>query len=219
MSLYARLKGLEEPKLPVHQFGAAVSEYRKAKCTRAQILTAFVLSAEESTQFDDLFGNVIALPEAYSLGSLVDLNLTTAYDGSEGQKGLGFMAVDVGGITRVTCRVRYSKNTTGALTWQLWNETNAQQLATFDDTGPTGDKQEDVVLAPAQPLAPGIKVIRLRVKSVSSTVQATFFGASVFVERVERLTADDVHAILMLAETPMPNGLPFPTLDTEAKLK
>lgn len=50
MPLYERLGGLEEPKIPVHSFMAAMQEYMLGQMTGAQATAAFGLSAEEQTQ-------------------------------------------------------------------------------------------------------------------------------------------------------------------------
>ena len=47
MALFARLVGSEEPKLPVHQFMAALSELARGQMTRAEIVTAFDLTVAE----------------------------------------------------------------------------------------------------------------------------------------------------------------------------
>lgn len=43
MSLINRLSGVENPKLPVHQFWAAYAEWRKGKVTEADVKTAFAI--------------------------------------------------------------------------------------------------------------------------------------------------------------------------------
>lgn len=63
MALLDRLLGTEEPKLPTHQFMAALAEYKRGAITGPQIVSAFGLSGAEATalQFflDNLDGSTI----------------------------------------------------------------------------------------------------------------------------------------------------------------
>ncbi len=55
MTLLDRLLGLQpdpETRIPVHEFMAGVSEYKRGAVTRAQVKTAFNLSVDEGTQLD-----------------------------------------------------------------------------------------------------------------------------------------------------------------------
>lgn len=52
MGLLERLKGDEEPKLPSHQFAAALEEWRAGAMTRAQVITAFSISVGEENALD-----------------------------------------------------------------------------------------------------------------------------------------------------------------------
>ena len=54
MALVERLMGLEEPKIPVHDFYAAGNEIIASRLTVAQLKTALVLDAPASTEFDTL---------------------------------------------------------------------------------------------------------------------------------------------------------------------
>lgn len=58
MALLDRLIGTEEPKLPVHQFMAALAEYKRAAITGPQIVSAFDLSAGEATSLQDFLDNL-----------------------------------------------------------------------------------------------------------------------------------------------------------------
>jgi len=55
MGLYERLMGDEQPKIPVHQFTAAVAEKKRLKITTQQVIDAFGLSAGEQTEVATLF--------------------------------------------------------------------------------------------------------------------------------------------------------------------
>ena len=53
--LLDRVQGVgDRPKLPVHQFRAAVYEYALGQLTRQQIATAFDLQGDEATQAGEL---------------------------------------------------------------------------------------------------------------------------------------------------------------------
>ena len=60
MALLDRLLGLEEPKLPTHQFMAALAEYKRGAVTGQQVVDAFGLSEEETTQLQDWLSNLDA---------------------------------------------------------------------------------------------------------------------------------------------------------------
>ncbi len=52
MSLVDRLAGIEQPKLPVHGFWAALVEFSQSEINKAGIVTKFDLSAGEQTELD-----------------------------------------------------------------------------------------------------------------------------------------------------------------------
>jgi len=53
--LIDRIQGIEpRPKIPVHQFCAAIDEYARGNLTRAQIVAAFDLQGSEATQAGQL---------------------------------------------------------------------------------------------------------------------------------------------------------------------
>lgn len=58
MSLLDRLIGTEEPKLPVHQFMAAMAEYKRGSVTGAQVISGFGLSGAEATNLQDFLTNL-----------------------------------------------------------------------------------------------------------------------------------------------------------------
>lgn len=60
MSLLDRLLNLEDPKIPVHQFSAAMGEYKRGAVTGGQVAAAFDLTAEEITQLQNWLANVDA---------------------------------------------------------------------------------------------------------------------------------------------------------------
>jgi hypothetical protein len=60
MSLLTRLLDPEEgeAKLPVHQFMAALAEYKRGAITGSQVVSAFGLSPTEATQLQDWLDNL-----------------------------------------------------------------------------------------------------------------------------------------------------------------
>lgn len=54
MSLVERLMGVEEPKIPVHDFFAAAMEIIAGRLTAIQVKTALGLDASAQTEFDTL---------------------------------------------------------------------------------------------------------------------------------------------------------------------
>lgn len=67
MSLYARLLDLEEPKLPVHQFMAAMGELKRGHVTAPVLAAAFNLDAGEQTEAATLFARFNDLTPLTSL--------------------------------------------------------------------------------------------------------------------------------------------------------
>ncbi len=66
MALYERLvlPTTADPKIPVHQFMAAVAEAVRGQVTRAQIITAFGLRVEDEADLDFLITKVGTLAVA-----------------------------------------------------------------------------------------------------------------------------------------------------------
>lgn len=202
MPLIARCMGFATPKILIHQFMAAMGEVEREYMTRTQLLSMFAIAADEEADIDALIALVRPTPEAYPLGGFVTLtNVGDVYDSTPASKGLGFTAVDTNGVTKVTLRVRYNKIGTGTLSWQLWNDTDAQQIGVFDDTGAAGDnKQVDIVVDPPAPLSGGVKALRVRVKSTTPADDPLYYGSTIFVRRTARMTSEDLHEILLLGE-------------------
>lgn len=62
MGLYARISAQDATKISVHRFGAALREWATNGLTRADVITAFNLSAAETTELDALAATYAALP-------------------------------------------------------------------------------------------------------------------------------------------------------------
>lgn len=60
MGLVQRLLGTEEPKLPAHQFMAALAEYKRGSITGTQVGDAFDLNAGERTALQEFLDGLDA---------------------------------------------------------------------------------------------------------------------------------------------------------------
>ncbi len=60
MSLLDRLLGTENPKLPVHQFMAALAEYERSAITKQNIVDTFDLDETEATALQDFLDEIDA---------------------------------------------------------------------------------------------------------------------------------------------------------------
>jgi len=60
MSLLDRLLGTEDPSLPVHQFMAALGEYKRGAVTKTDVVNAFSLSAGEATSLQSFLNELDA---------------------------------------------------------------------------------------------------------------------------------------------------------------
>jgi hypothetical protein len=58
MGLYDRILGLEQPKIPVHAFGAALQERALGNVTTAQLVNAFALDATAQADLTTLFATL-----------------------------------------------------------------------------------------------------------------------------------------------------------------
>ncbi len=58
MALIDRVLGTEEPKIPVHQFMAALAEYKRGAISGAQIVSTFGLSGPEATALQQFLINL-----------------------------------------------------------------------------------------------------------------------------------------------------------------
>jgi hypothetical protein len=180
---------------------AALGEFERGQLTQSQISTMFGLDAGEQTELATLAVKIIGLPEAYPMGGFVTLtNVGASFDAILAAKGLGFVAVDVTGITQATLRIRYNKIGTGTLSWQLFNDTDAVQLAIGTDAVAGDNKTIDLVATPGTPLTGGVKLLRPRVLSSVATDDPVYYGSCLFVRRAARLASEDLHEVLLLGE-------------------
>jgi hypothetical protein len=215
MPLYERLGGSVEPKIPVHTFMAAADEYLAGKMTRGQVINAFALDAGEQAELDTLAARMQPLPEFLSLGGYTVLtNVGAAYDATGPSKGLGFARLDAAGVSGVEFSVYYSKVGTGVLSWQLWDDTGAVEVARIDEAAgePAGDKLKTATRS-FVPLPPGSRALRVRVKSTVAADDPVYYGASVRLLRSDVVLGEVLHRVLLLAEAGVP------PLDTPAAVR
>lgn len=62
MGLFARLTALDETKILVHRFGAALREWADGGLTRAEVIAMFNLTGDDVTQLDALRATYQAMP-------------------------------------------------------------------------------------------------------------------------------------------------------------
>lgn len=204
MGLYERLIGGTpegEPKIPVHQFMALLSEVEKGKITAGNAASIVALDAGEQTEANTLISKIVSPRECITFGGQVVLtNIGTSYDGTVASQGLGSAIVQIAGITQVIFGVRVNKVGSGTQSWQLWNDTDGAEVGVIDDAGATGIKNLSTTINFGSPLAAGIKTLRIRAKSTTGADDPVYMGASASLRRVDRLTSEDLHEVLLLAE-------------------
>lgn len=206
MALYPRLTGIglvdRTQKLHVHSFMAAVGEVERGKMTEAQVATAFGLTPAEQTELTALTARIVQPLESISLGGFTTLtNVGTAYDGTDASRGLGFFRVQTAGITGFEFAVGMDRNgAAGTISWQLWDDTNSVEVARIDDTTGAGAKYVNTVVTLGSPLPASLRRIRVRCKSTTNPDDPIYLGANVVIRRVEKLTAVELHEVLMLGE-------------------
>lgn len=216
MSLYTRLIGSSGAKLPVHQFMAALGEYERGKLTAPQVYAAFNLDAGEQAEINTLVSKIVTPLESISMGGYVLMtNVGATYDGTSVSAGGGFAPVELAGITQYEFRVGMNRNASvGTVSFQLWNDTDAAEVAVLNDTTGAGNKFLVTLSALfSPPLNPGVKVLRVRTKSTTATDDPIYLGASLLIRRVGKMTAEVLHELLLLAE------IGLPPVENEANLK
>jgi hypothetical protein len=115
-----------------------------------------------------------------SLGSyLVLTNIGASFDTVNAlQRGLGIVEMDMTGYDSVRFTVRVNKVGTGTQEWQLWNETDASQVALISDSAAAGDNKLLTTTVTGVALT-GIKTLRVRARSTVAADDPVFYGASI----------------------------------------
>jgi hypothetical protein len=124
----------------------------------------------------------------------------TAYDATTISQGLGVVQVDTNGLSSVGFGVKVNKVGSGTQDWQLWNETDGNEIAVISDAGATGVKNLFTTRDYSPALTLGLKVARIRARSSVANDDPQFLGGFLSLHRVARLTHDELHQILLLAE-------------------
>lgn len=209
MSLYTRLIGLESPKIPVHQFMAALGEIERGKLTEGNVSAAFGLSAGEQTELASLVTRIRTPLEGYPLNGRVTLtNVGAAYDTNIDSQSLPFIYLQQAGITRVDIELRVRKVGTGNQDWQLWSDTDgvaaigpgALTTGSLTDSAAAGDHTLSASRTFGSPLAAGVKKYRLRCQSSVAADDPVFLQGAILIFRVDKMTSVELHEVLCLAE-------------------
>lgn len=119
--------------------------------------------------------------QSVSIGSFVTLtNVGANYDTTQGARGLGVALVNFVGVSQIDFRVAVNKIGTGMQSWQLWNQTDAQEVGVIDDAGAAGEK---ILTATINTIPSGEKLLRIRAKSTVAADDPVFGGATLLLRR------------------------------------
>lgn len=199
--LYERLVGTQEPKIAVHQFMALLAEVERGKITAGNAASILGLDAAEQTEATTLISKIVTPLESISLGAFVQLsNVGTSYDAISASQGLPMFRIQTAGINQFEFTVRVNKVGSGTQSWQLWNETDGTEITVIDDAGASGVKTLSTTHTFGLPLGAGFKTIRVRAKSTTGADDPIYLGGALLIKRVDRLTAEELHQILLMAE-------------------
>jgi hypothetical protein len=200
MGLYERLLGIET-KIPIHAFMAAMGEVVRGQKTGAQAFTEFGLDAGAQTEATTLRNQLLERTECISLGGYTLLtNVGANYDTTGPAFGLGFCQIQCAGITGVELQVGVNKIGSGTQSWQLFDDTNAQEIIRVDDAGATGRKYLTATPLTFAPLGAQVRRLRMRAKSTTAADDPEYYGAALTIHRVGALTQNELHEVLCLAE-------------------
>lgn len=214
MALIDRLIGIELPKIPAHQFTAALGEWERGKTTRAEVIAFFGIAVAEEADLDAIKAKILPTPDQISIGGYVSLPAVgAAYDTTTPSKGLGLAYVQTAGISRIEAQIQVTKAGTGTQSWQLWNETDAAEILVANDAAAAGDRSFTGSKDYAPPLAAAMKVIRIRVKSTVAGDSPVFRGCGITIYRTNQLWSKILEELAVLAE------YDYPTLNDVAKVR
>jgi len=203
MALIDRLLATDSTKIAIHTFAGMLGELKRGKVTTQNVIDAFTLGAADVTELNALLAKMVTPLESISLGGSVTLtNVGAAYDATNLAWGLGFCRLEGAGVTGFDVRLGMNRNgSTGAISWQLWDVTNSAELARIDDAvgAATGNKMLSTSVSFAA-WAPGVRELRMRVKSTIAADDPIYHGSNLHVSRAGRLTSVEFQEIIMLAE-------------------
>ena len=119
-----------------------------------------------------------ASARTYSFGGYVAVtNVGTAYDAVNQSNGLGIALIDFSNINTLYWQVYVNKIGTGTQSWQLYNVTDAAEIAVLDDAGAAGNKLLTATITTGIPT--GEKLIRIRAKSTVNTDDPVYYGGTI----------------------------------------
>lgn len=205
MALYDRLLHAAEPTISCHQFCSMAAERLRGKVTQQAIVDAFRLDAGEQAELSTLLGRLLVEKSIAPIpfgGYAVLTNVGTSYDAIGPSKGLGFVDLDMTGITSLVFAVRSNKVGVGTISWQLWNDTDSAELGRIDDGALAGDNRNASVTISNLSLT-GIKRLRVRCKSTTATDDPVFYGATI-TPTFNRLTWVELEDVLVLGQQKVP---------------
>jgi hypothetical protein len=201
MGLYERFTGEEQPRIRGHSLAAILGEVERGQLTLGQASQALGLSPAEETEALALLNRLVPPRDAMSLGGFVTLtNVGAAYDTIPAAQGLGLVLVQTAGVTQVIFGVRVNKVGTGTQSWQLFNDTDSQEVAVIDDAGAAGIKTLSSTVNFDPPLGAGMKTIRVRAKSTVAADDPVYFGGTISLRRASNLTSVELHEVTMLTD-------------------
>ncbi|HME96769.1 MAG TPA: hypothetical protein VKN16_21415 [Methylomirabilota bacterium] len=216
MGLYERFTGEESPRIRGHALAAILGEVERGFLTLSQASQALGLSAGEQTEALALLNRLVAPRDGISLGGFVTLtNIGTDYDTIAAAQGLGLVLLQTAGLTQVIFGVRVNKIGSGTQSWQLFNDTDSQQVAVIDDAGAAGIKTLSTTVDFDPPLGAGMKTIRVRAKSTVAQDDPVYFGATLSLRRASNLTSLELHEVTLLTDPTEPY---FPATALKARL-
>jgi hypothetical protein len=210
MALIDRLLATDSTKIGVHAFISACGEWDRGKLTRQNVINAFGLTAGDEAELDALAAKVKTPQDAYPLSGRVTLtNVGANYDTNIDSQSLPFVYIQGAGVSRLDLEIRTRKVGAGTQDYQLWDETNAVAAidtatatsGSLSDAGAAGDRTLSASRTFAAPLTPGVRKLRLRAKSTTAADDPVFLNASLLLWRVDTITADVLHQLLLLAES------------------
>lgn len=200
--LIERLLGQVQPRIPQHDFAAALGEFQRGELSGAEASSLFGLTGDDATEAASLAAKITPPTETVCFGGyLVLTNVGANYDTIAPARGLGIAQVEIGGITSITFGVRVNKVGSGTQSWQLWNDTDGAEIAVINDAAAAGDnKLLSTTVNFDPPLSPGTKVIRVRVKSTTAADDPVYYGGSLLIRRHGVFTSAVLHELFLLGD-------------------
>lgn len=199
MSLWDRL-AQQDDQIGGHPFPAMLGEIERGARSKADLVSFFSLSPQEATDLDATLARLIApQEESYALGGFASLaNVGTTF------KVIAVLRLQTAGIVGFEFGCFVSKVGTGVQSWQLWDQTNSQQVAVFDDAGAAGDHVLGPITQAVTSMPVGVRTLALRVRSTVANDDPIHYGSSLRIRRTGGLTPEAIARILILRDSLVP---------------